>query len=306
MYKTALIVNPKSSNGKTQNELPYIERYINSSFEYEIFFTKEKKHAISLTQDCLKNNFERIIAVGGDGTFNEVVNGFFENQKMINENAKLGFIPSGTGSDFIKTLNIPKNYKDSIDIIKKNNYKKIDVGLVNFLVNNDKKYRYFINISDVGIGGEVVDRVNKTTKIFGGFISFLTATLKTVLEYENKKVKIIIDDNEELELKINNIVVGNGQYFGGGMRILPSANPFDSYFDIAIIGDINKIEFFLNVPKVYSGKHIYDKNITFRKAKNIKVFSDEKIKLDIDGEQEGFCPVEFQIIHESINIILPN
>jgi YegS/Rv2252/BmrU family lipid kinase len=303
MGKTALIVNPNSSNGKTKKELPYIERYI--KFQYEIFLTENKKHAIYLTRDCLKNGFDRIIAVGGDGTFNEVVNGFFENNNLINKNAKLGFIPSGTGSDFIKTLNIPKSYKDAIDIIEKNNYKKIDIGLVHFSINSKKSYRYFINIADVGIGGEVVDRVNKKTKILGGFISFLIATLETVLEYENKSVKVIIDNNKELELKINNIVVGNGKYFGGGMKILPYANPFDSYFDIAIIGNISKIEFFLNVPKVYFGKNIYDRNIFFEKAKNVKVFSNQEIKLDIDGEQEGFCPVEFELIPECIKVLVP-
>jgi YegS/Rv2252/BmrU family lipid kinase len=303
MGKTALIVNPNSSNGKTKKELPYIERYI--KFQYEIFLTENKKHAIYLTRDCLKNGFDRIIAVGGDGTFNEVVNVFFENNNLINKNAKLGFIPSGTGSDFIKTLNIPKSYKDAIDIIEKNNYKKIDIGLVHFSINSEKSYRYFINIADVGIGGEVVDRVNKKTKILGGFISFLIATLETVLEYENKSVKVIIDNNKELELKINNIVVGNGKYFGGGMKILPYANPFDSYFDIAIIGNISKIEFFLNIPKVYFGKHIYDRNIFFGKAKNVKVFSNQEIKLDIDGEQEGFCPVEFKLIPECIKVLVP-
>ncbi|GIW21682.1 MAG: lipid kinase [Candidatus Sericytochromatia bacterium] len=305
MSKTALIVNPKSSNGKTEKDLPYIRKYLGSLFDYEIFITEKKKHAITLTQECLKNNFQRIIAIGGDGTFNEVVNGFFENQKLINENAILGFIPSGTGSDLIKTLNIPKYYKDAIDIININHYKKIDIGLVYFSENNQKKYRYFINIADVGIGGEVVDKVNKKSKVLGGFISFLISTLQTVVEYENKRVKIIIDDKEEIEQKINNIVIGNGKFFGGGMKILPSANPFDSYFDIVIIGDINKLDFFLNIPKVYFGKHIYDKNLIFKKAKNIKVFSDEKIKIDIDGEQEGFCPAEFTIIPNILNVIIP-
>lgn len=304
-YKTLVIVNPNSANGATGKKIGYIKNLLKKTGTFDIKFTEMKGHATLLAKEGLISGFNRIIAVGGDGTFNEVINGFFEEGKPVNPDAVLGIISGGTGADFIKTINFPRDEFSAVERIVNDRIKRIDVGKVTYKMPGGKdKTRIFLNIADAGIGGAVVERVNNTSKIFGGFVSFLVGTVSTVMEYRNKRTRITFDDDFTVDKVTNNIVIGNGKYFGGGMKVLPDAEPDDELFDILIIGDINKAEFFKNIPKIYNGTHIHDPKIDFRRAKKVSIYSEEPLKIDIDGEQEGFTPAEFQIIPKAVNIIV--
>ena len=148
-----------------------------------------------------------------------------------------------------------------------------------------------------------MQRVNNSPKRFGGFISFLHATLITFWTYQNQPVKIIIDDEIEREIILNSLIVANGQYFGGGMRIVPHANPSDGIFDILIMGDLTKKELYLNIAHVYKGTHLKHPKIEVLQAKSIKIFSKTPLLLDIDGEDAGVTPAEFNILPKMINVI---
>ncbi len=303
-YKTAVIINPNAANGATGKKIDFFKNLLQKTGSFELKFTKAKGHATELSRESLKEGFNRVIAIGGDGTFNEVVNGFYENEQPVNHDAVLGLISGGTGADFIKTVEFPKDETKAIDRIIEDNIKLIDLGKVTYdMPDKSRKTRYFLNIADAGVGGEVVERVNNTTKLFGGFASFLIGTISTVMEYKNQRTQIIFDDDFKIDKITNNIVVGNGKFFGGGMKILPDARLDDGLFDVIIIGDINKVEFFKNIPKIYNGTHIHDPKIQCRKAKKVYITAESPLKIDIDGEQEGFTPAEFKIIPGAVKIL---
>jgi YegS/Rv2252/BmrU family lipid kinase len=258
---------------------------------------------MELTRVALREGFEMIVAVGGDGTLNEVVNGFFEAGSPVNPDAVLGTICRGTGSDFIKTLGISKNIEAAARQLRGRSVRQCDVGrFTSRDGNGDEIERYFINIADFGIGGEAVARVNNTTKAFGGFISFLYGTLKTLVFYKGKIVKLKIDDYYEAERKINNIVVANGRYFGGGMQIAPRAEVDDGLFDILVIDDMNLMESVLNISRLYKGAHIDHPKVEYFRGKRVVAESAEDVLIDVEGEDGGRLPATFDIIPGAIKV----
>jgi len=304
--KTIAIVNPSSSNGNTGREWPEFERIIrNSGINLDIKHTGYPLHATEIAKDALRSGYEVIISVGGDGTMNEVVNGFFENGKQINANACLAILSRGTGCDLIRTLGIEKSIDSFIEILKNPKTIICDVGLCKFIEYSGKEAeRYFLNISDVGIGGETTYRVNKRSKLLKGFLSFLIASVNTIILYRNKMYDINIDDKIILNEKLNSVVIANGRYFGGGMEVAPLAKMDDGLFDIIILGNLNKLELISNLPKIYKGTHLSHPKINRYLGKHIKVRSSDKALVELDGEQPGTIDAEYTIIPKGIKVLI--
>jgi len=298
--KMYLVINPKSGNGKTKKRWekrikPLLDEM---KIDYDFKFTEYQLHAIEITRDAIKNGNDFIVAVGGDGTFNEVINGFFEHDKLINENCVFGIISSGTGADTIKTLGHPKDLEETINILKNGVIKKVDIGLAKF--NNfdgELSSRFFLNIADVGLGGDVVDKVNKTTKIFGGKISFYIGSIRGIIHHKKVKTKLIFDETNEIyECDLNLAVFAIGKFFGGGMMVAPDAINDDGFFDVVTAQDMGRWRLFRNISKMYSGKHLELPEVKVHsRCRKVKVESKTPIFLDLDGEQVGTTSCEFTI-----------
>lgn len=303
-FNTKLIVNPESANGSTGKLWSELEQIIREEFgDFETSFTTASHHATELTREALREGFEMVVTVGGDGTLNEVVNGFFDSGSPINPDAVLGVICRGTGSDFIKTLGIPKDIEAAARLLRGQSVRICDVGRFTSRDKNGRETeRYFINIADFGIGGETVARVNNTTKAFGGFVSFLYGALKTIFLYKGKMVKVKIDDSYEFEKKINNVVVANGQYFGGGMRIAPEAEVDDGVFDIVIVDDLNILESLMNIARLYKGTHINHPKVKCLRGKTLVAESPDTVLIDVEGEDGGILPAKFDIMSGAIKV----
>ena len=303
-FRAKFIVNPASANGSTGKLWDTLEQAIGNEIgKVDASFTTAANHATGLAREALDDGFEMIVAVGGDGTVNEVVNGFFDSGAPVNPDAVLGVISRGTGSDFIKTMNLPREIEEAARVLKGRAVKRCDAGRFTSRGPGGKEMeRYFINIADFGVGGEAVERVNNTSKAFGGFLSFLYGTLKTLWVYKGKKVKFRIDDDSEIEQAINTVVIANGQYFGGGMQIAPEAIADDGLFDIVILDDLSFVESLLNIPKLYKGTHINDPKVTCYRGKTLVAESDEDVLIDVEGEHGGMLPAKFEIIPSSINV----
>ncbi len=303
-FRAKFIVNPASANGATRKLWGGLEQAIRAEIgSVDASFTDGPNHATDLARKALADGFEMVVAVGGDGTVNEVVNGFFDSGRPVSPDAVLGVISRGTGSDFIKTMNIPKEIEAAARTLRGRTVKRLDAGRFTSRGPDGKEMeRYFINIADFGVGGEAVARVNNTTKAFGGFVSFLYGTLKTLWAYESKKVRIRIDDDFEVEKPINSVVIANGQYFGGGMWIAPEAKVDDGLFDVIILDDLSFLESLLNIPKLYKGTHIEDPKVEHMRGRRIVAESDEEVLIDVEGEHGGMLPATFEIIPSAINV----
>lgn len=304
--KIKAIVNPNACGGKLGQEWGQIALLISQSLgDFEVSFTEKVGDATAITKESLTQGYQRIIAVGGDGTLNEVVNGFFTGRDLIQPKAVLSFLMRGTGGDFRKTLGISKDIVPAINAMSHNPIRTIDLGRMTYIDhNNEKQIRYFDNMATIGMGGEVDKRVNRAKHIkkLGGMATFLWATLQTLVLYQNKTIRLKVDEKFDETLKVRLVAVANGQFGGGGMHIAPQARLDDNLLDIVILGDIGRLRTLLKISKVYQGTHVLDPRVKIMQGKIIVAESDEEVLLDVDGEALGKLPATFEIVPAAIRI----
>jgi YegS/Rv2252/BmrU family lipid kinase len=299
------IVNPRSADGSTEKLWPDLARQLaEAGLTVETRFTEHGGHAAALTREALLAGATRIYAVGGDGTVNEVVNGFFDGDKPINPEAELGVLCRGTGCDFIKSLSIPKADEGGVSRLLAGQAHPTDVVRARYVNHQgQEEQRYFVNIAEAGLGGEVVGRVNRASKAAGGFLTFLGASVASILTSRNQPAEIVIDGKYVRNLPVCNIVIANGKYFGGGMKIMPHADLSDGKLDVLVMGDFNRAELLSNVAKVYSGSHLGHPKVEVFHAESVRVTSVARLPLDLDGEAPGTTPAQFDIVPGAIRII---
>ena len=303
--KAFAVVNPNSANGSTADDWDDIHAALREALgEIDFEFTKAVGDAAPIARNALKNGYDFIVCVGGDGTNNEIVNGFFDKGRLVNHDATLGFICRGTGGDLRKTLDVPKELDAACRVLAHGDRRVIDVGRFSFVDSaGSPAERYFINITSFGIGGEVDDRVNRTSKALGGFVSFLWASLVSIAVYKNKNITLKVDDNDLGHRRIFNVAVANGRFFGGGMMVAPQADPADGLFDIVVMGDLSKLEIVTQMGKIYKGGHLKHPKVEVYRGKTVEALSDEIVLLDVDGEQPGRLPIKIEIVPKALGVM---
>jgi YegS/Rv2252/BmrU family lipid kinase len=304
--RNVFIVNPNAGNGSTGSKWPEIKTAARDRLgDFSTFITGGPGDAGKYAARAIAEGAEQVVCVGGDGTLNEVVNGFMEYENSIRAGIKLGFIPNGTGCDFVKTVPIPRDTAEAINVIAESHTRCVDVGRLLYQDHNGREgCRYFHNITSFGIGGEVAQRVNRTSKPFGPFIAFIWATLLAVFLYGKKRVSVTVDNEPEKEFVVWNVAVANGQYHGGGMRIAPGAAIDDGLFHLTVVGDLSLAEVLINLPRLYNGRIECVKKVLTLTGKKIKAVSEEPVLLDVDGEQPGMLPAVIDLIPGALNIIV--
>jgi len=301
--KTQVIVNPESDRGRTKKRWEHIKealKFFLKEFKYE--FTEKPFQAAEISRAAIKEGSELIVGVGGDGTMNEISNGFFENKKIINPKVALGIVPSGTGCDFSRSLNIPSGLKNALRVITQASSSMIDIGKIRFRDYSNKKHeRFFLNIADFGIGGEVLNKMNlKMAKRKTS--SYLRSAVTTLITYKSKRVRIKIDN---MQIPFNEYLIGaisNGKIFGKGMKIAPYAKLDDGLFDVVLVESMKLLEFCRNILKIYSGSHLSHPKVSLIRGKKIEITpesSEKDVLIEADGELIGKLPATFEIIPQS-------
>jgi YegS/Rv2252/BmrU family lipid kinase len=246
-----------------------------------------------------------IVAVGGDGTINEIANGFFDGKDIINPKTVMGIVPSGTGCDFIKSLHITTNLKRAMQVITQAPSPRIDIGRAKFQTHaGSEEERYFLNVADFGFGGEVLERMNQN-RAKRKAASYLKSTLATFFQYKNKRIRLKVDGEEIPRGEYLIGAISNGRIFGKGMKIAPNARLDDELFDIVLVKGMKVWEFIRNVWKLYAGTHLSHPKISLIQGKKIEAIPEdpnENILIEIDGEQVGKLPATFEIVPKSISV----
>jgi YegS/Rv2252/BmrU family lipid kinase len=272
---------------------------------FETCLTAGPGDATWITREHLFKGVDRVICVGGDGTLNEVVNGFLDENTPFRKDAVLGFLPNGTGCDFCRTIPIPAGLEASLDTIREDHIRTIDVGHIRYLDHQGNTCnRYFHNIASFGLGGEVVDRVNRTSKACGPFLTFIWGTLVSLFAYGKKRVSIRVDEGEEQTVDVLNIAIANGRYHGGGMLVAPDAVTDDGLFHVTVIGAMRLPLVFWHLPKLYLGGIERIRQVSMQTGKKVIASSEQRVLLDIDGEQPGTLPAELSIVPGAIKMIM--
>lgn len=272
---------------------------------FETCLTEGPGDATRITREHLLQGADRIVCVGGDGTLNEAVNGFFDESGPIRKEAVLGFLPNGTGCDFVRTMPIPPGIEPSLQTLREGYIRTIDLGRIRFRNHQGgTSTRYFHNIASFGLGGEVVDRVNRTSKICGPFITFIWGTIISLFTYEKKRIHLKVDDADERAVDVLNIAIANGRYHGGGMLVAPDAVTDDGIFHVTVIGAMNLPLVFWHLPKLYTGKIKSIRQVSLQTGKRVTAASKQRVLLDIDGEQPGTLPADLEIVPGALNMIM--
>ena len=297
-----VIVNPVAGASSTRRKWPIISRLlerIGLPFDFE--YTEGVGHAIELARLAASNGYRYLVAVGGDGTVNEVANGILNSTNPTT--TALGIVSTGTGSDFIRSVGISRDYAAACSTLTSSRRLSIDVGVVSYQRQGQTLERFFINAAGVGFDAAVCKETERFPKYFGGTVPYIAGLVRTLFIYKNKPVAIRVGDEVE-NYRVLNVAVANGGYLGGGMHIAPDAELCDNLLDLAIVGDMGKLEVLKELPTVYKGTHVNHPKVTMKKGTDITIESPEPVLVYADGELLGECPASFRVVPGALSIVV--
>jgi diacylglycerol kinase (ATP) len=309
-----LVVNPRAGAGRAQARLPALERALRTrKLDYTVALTRQTGDATRLVREALSRGAGGIAVVGGDGTLNEAVNGFFTaDGKAIETSAWLGPLSCGTGGDFRKTLAAANaGTSDAamealVDRLVASRTRSIDAGWLTFVADDGRDTgRAFVNIASFGMGGLVDRLVNGTPKWMGGTSSFLVGSVRALRRYKSQRVRIAVDDHAARETDILNIAVANGRFFGGGMQIAPRAELDDGFFDVVGLENLSSTASLRLTPHIYAGTHLGRRGVTYTRGQVVvaePVRTNDAVLLDIDGEAPGRLPARFEMRRSALKL----
>ena len=298
------VVNPAAGAGAAGRLWPALAKRLRDlHLQYEYELTQGPLTATSFVRQALRAGVRTVVGVGGDGTLNEVVNGFFLNEQAIAPDASLGVIPVGSSSDIARALGIPAGLA-AADLLRDGRLASIDLGRADFMGAAEFTIRYFMNNADVGIGGRVA-AAGARFKRAGGKAAFALSSVGAVLDPRPWRGTVGIDGEPPREVEAITVVVALGPYTGGGMHIAPGARMEDGLFDVVTIGAMSPQELLLNLPRVYAGTHLSHPAVRRVQAQLVRIETDGEPLVELDGEVCGSGSVEFRILPRGMRIHVP-
>ena len=308
-----IIVNPASAGGATGAAWPGVASTVRSHFgAFEVAFTKRAGEAVEIAEREARAGRPLVIACGGDGTISEVANGILR----AGSGTELGLLPSGTGGDFRRTLGVPARTADAARALRDGEARVMDAGRVTFAREGGaRESRFFVNVASFGMGGDVIKRVKSreglpagASRLLGGRLSFAAAALQAAVTFEKPRVRVALDGGVEAQIVVANFCVANARYFGGGMKIAPSALVDDGRFDVVAVGDVSALTVLANSYRLYLGTHLGMQEVRHALARRVSASSADGsvVKLEIDGELAGRLPAEFEILPGALRVRCPH
>jgi diacylglycerol kinase (ATP) len=286
--RIGVILNPRAARGKAIGLLPRLSACLRDlGVPHDVHVTAAPGEAIDIARRFAEEGVSRVVAVGGDGIVNETINGLLTAARP----AALGVVPASRGSDFARSLGVPRNVEAALTHAVQAPLRPIDAGLVRLADGSERRY---VNIAGVGFDAVVAERAN-TSRIPGSTLPYLAATVGTLASFQNVDVTIETDGRRREE-RVWAVLVANGRCFGGGMRIVPHAGIADGRLDLAILGDIGKFELLRTLPKVFWGGHVGHPKFHTEPVSEVKVEGRTPLRVELDGEVVGEAPATFSVL----------
>ncbi len=304
-----MIANPASAGGGTGRRWPAVAAGLRAAgLDFDVAMTAARGQAAEISGRAVAEGRGMVVAAGGDGTVNEVANGFFNaGEPVATGRTVLGVLPMGTGGDFRRTLGIPTEPEAAAAVLAARRSRRLDAGRVTYQAHGGgHEVRHFVNIADAGIGGEVVARVNRGPRLVSGDITFNVAALRAILRWRNRPLRVDVDGDVR-ELVAQQVIVANCQYFGSGMWAAPTAIPDDGLLDIVVVGDLGLLENLRGMSEIRAGRHLEPGHpkISHRRGRRVEVSSSSSVLIDVDGEQPGRLPALFEVQPGAIDVVVP-
>jgi diacylglycerol kinase (ATP) len=300
--RIAVILNGISFQKNTfyKKFLPVLQQ----EFEVNVSETLTKNHAIALASKAVEQfKYDAIIAAGGDGTLNQVVHGVLKDHELEPGLPPISLIPLGSGNDFARTAQVTSDPRKLLAVLKKFDPSAIDVGLITYTTPDGKTdRRYFVNVADIGMGPEVVQRVNDSGRMFGPAVAYYKAIIATFLKYKPLVVRAVADD-WQWSGKLRSLAVANGKFYGHGLCVAPDAILNDGIFDAFVCGDVSVFDFIRYSETLKKGKHVRIPEIHYKRCKSITLACDGRCLIEGDGEVLGSLPAKVEIIDRKLDFL---
>ena len=300
--RTVFLVNPASANGSTGRRWPELARRAAAAgLEGDTLFSERPGHLSELARDAAAGGAGLLVVVGGDGSVNEVANGLVQ----LEEAPPLAVVPRGTGWDFVRTFGIPRSIERAAEVALRGTTRTIDLGRATYRAwDGTETVSVFANVASAGMSGAIAQRANETSKALGGKASYLWATFAVFSRWTASEVELEVD-GERRSGRMFDVVVANGRYFGGGMKICPDAKPDDGLLDVLTIGDVTKGDLVRTMPRIYRGTHLPHAKAELLRGRAVRLTSTSPLPVELDGEQPGTTPVSFDVLPGALRLRVP-
>ncbi|MBI4646294.1 MAG: diacylglycerol kinase [Bacteroidia bacterium] len=319
--KYFLIMNPMSHGGKSKKKFTDIFQMLNNvNINYEYKETKSMNDAYELSLEANKKNYDIIVAVGGDGTINQVLNGFFNKEGKRISDTKFGIIYTGTSPDFCKSYNIPVNIKDAVEVLSLRNTRKIQIGKASFSAENIKKLdgksidandlhevRYFGCCANIGLGAALARSANSgIRKYLGDFFGTFISLFKILIVYKANDSIVVRGEKKHIIKKLYNISVGRTKYIASGIQVANDLADCDGRFYCLTVSKLNLFNTFCVIKRVYSGKKFDSSDfLSLEYLKNIEIYGNYlNPEIEFDGDPAGFLPCRIEIAEDELDLIV--
>ena len=307
-----IIINPAAAGGAAGRSWASAAATIRSHFgPFECAFTEGEGDATRIAEEHSRAGRRLLITYGGDGTISEVARGILRSSADV----ELGFLPQGTGADFLRTIGTPNRLADAARALGNGKPKRIDAGRIEYTdAQGETVSRYFINSSSFGLSGEVAARINRANRssgigsALGGKLAYATHTVKAAFAFEAPEVWLEADEGEKRRLRITQVSVNNGRFFGGGMKIAPEARLVDGLLDLVVIRKVSFARILADGPRIYTGTHVSLPEVDHARVKSIRAWPvDETVRVgvEVDGETPGTLPARFEVHPASLTVRVP-
>jgi diacylglycerol kinase (ATP) len=290
-----------SANGSTGKRWPEIARRAAAAgLTGDAFLSSAAGELTELARRAADGGATLLVVVGGDGSVNEAVQGIAGRTDV-----EIAVIPRGTGWDFARSLGLPRAIDKAVDVALHGRTRVLDLGRVSYREwSGGETESWFANIASVGMSGAIAQRANDATKAFGGKASYVWATFAVFARWSNTEVEVTVD-GESRRGRMHDVVVANGSFFGGGMKICPEADPADGAFDVLLIGDLTKRDLLLTLPKTFRGSHLPHPKAELLRGAHVTVAAPAPLPIQLDGEQPGTSPATFELVRRALRVRAP-
>lgn len=301
-----VIVNPTSGSGKGLTDYPLISKLLrDNSIAHEAVFTEHKHHATELTVTAIDAGYRHIIVVGGDGTLHEVVNGLFIQRTVQPHEVTIAVISAGTGNDWIRMFGIPRRYSEAIRAIKEGYTFLQDVAEVTYEESKYQQRRYMANVAGVGFDAEVLKRTQQSSaKGRLGRGGYLWCLIRSFFGHKATGIKVWVDDRLIHNNLLFSVAMGVGKYNGGGIQQLPDAVADDGLLDITLIRPVHWWHVVFRIRRIFNGEIYSIGHVMHARGSKIRIESTPETPLEIDGELHGGTPVECNVLHRAVRVIV--
>lgn len=297
-----LIVNLEAGRRKVQSAVDKATRALDArGLEYDVNVTEGPGDASRIAREALDRGGRFLVAVGGDGTVHEVVNGMVVDSRPVVPDAVLGVISAGSGCDFVRTFDLPAKPAQAADRLEGDAVRPLDLARIDYVDPQSRPAtRYFANIAEAGLGASTARRAVRVPRVFGAS-RYLVAFWAVLPSFRPTTMRIEVDGSLAYEGRAVNIVAANCRFFGGGMHISPSSDPADGVMELLVFTG-RKTDSFTMLPRVYRGRHVPHPNIVELKGRHFRIEPEEPFPIEADGEVLGTTPATVELLPRAISL----